>query len=156
MGLGATDCGAATVVVLEGPTLSTDDRQPLLRGADRALAGILVLGVGTSYYLICRAHPPSVLEYFATFHQCHTGWLSTDWLGGFPTFSHTLGFALLCTGLTCNEWQSRWGFVWAGTNIGAELWSTTSSMGTFDPVDIVSACMAGLFALMPGRGGRLC
>lgn len=136
--------------------MSTDHLTPMLRGADRVLAGLLILSLGTSYYLICRAHPPPILEHFATFHQCRTNWLRIDWLGGFPTFSHTLGFALLCTGLTCNEWQRSWGFVWAGTNIGAELLSTISSMGTFDPVDIVSAGMAGLLALMPGHGGRLC
>ena len=125
------------------------------KGVERVLAGVLVLSAGTGYYLMCRSHPPHVLESLASFHQCRAGWLGIDWLGGVPTFCHTLGLALICAGLTCNCWQSLWGLVWAGTDIGAELWSAIiNSLGTFDQIDIVAAAAAGLVAFMPEYGVR--
>ena len=121
----------------------------------RLSAGVLVLAIGTGFYLLCRVHPPSLLQAFATLHQCRTGWLGIEWLGGVPTFSHVLGFALICTGLTYNAWQGLWGLAWAGTDIGAELWSSiASSLGTFDPLDIVFAASAGLVAVLPAYGVR--
>jgi len=118
------------------------------------LAGVLVLALGTSYYLICRSHPPAILVHFATLHQCRTGWLGVDWLAGFPTFAHTAAFSLACAGLTCAGWQPQWALVWTGTNIGAELWSAIAiePLGTFDPIDISSACLGGLASLIPNKG----
>jgi hypothetical protein len=122
----------------------------------RVIAGILVLGLGTGFYLLCRAHPPPLLQSLATLHQCHTGWLGIEWLGGMPTFSHVLGFALICTGLTCNAWQGLWGLVWAGTDIGAELWSAlVNSLGTFDPLDICTAALAAVLTIVSEYGVRL-
>jgi len=115
------------------------------------LFGMLTLGLGTSYYLICRSVPPTVLRHFALLHQCHARWLDIEWLGGFPTFAHTLGYTFLCTGLTCSRWQLRWALVWFATNAGAEVWSKLTRIGTFDTLDIAAAGLALILAT-PRRG----